>query len=108
MLDDGHSKPTRPVILLSLNKDEPMKNLIILGAGTAGTMMANKLYRVLNKDVWNIIIIDRDEMHYYQPGFLFIPFGVYKPEEVVKPKINFLPKEVDFFVDQIKRIKPEE
>jgi len=53
-----------------------MKKLLILGAGTAGTMMLNKLYNTLDKDEWQITIVDQHETHYYQPGFLFIPFGI--------------------------------
>ena len=84
-----------------------MKNLVILGAGTAGTMMANKLHKALNNKLWNITIIDKDETHYYQPGFLFIPFGIYKPEDVVRTKKEFLPKEVNFIIDEISRIDGE-
>lgn len=85
-----------------------MKKILILGAGTAGTMMANKLHRSLNKDVWEITIVDKDENHYYQPGFLFIPFGVYQPEEVIRPKKEFIPKGVTFIVDRIEKIEPEQ
>jgi sulfide:quinone oxidoreductase len=84
-----------------------MKKLLILGAGTAGTMMANKLYKNLNREVWEITIVDKDENHYYQPGFLFIPFGIYKPEEVVKPKKEFLPKGVTFIINEVEKINPE-
>jgi sulfide:quinone oxidoreductase len=84
-----------------------MKKLLILGAGTAGTMMANKLSRNLNKSLWEITIIDKDENHFYQPGFLFIPFGIYQPEEVVRPKREFLPKGVNFIVQNIEKIEPE-
>lgn len=84
-----------------------MKDILILGAGTAGTMMANKLYKNLNKDLWRITIIDKDEVHYYQPGFLFIPFGIYKPEDVVKPKRKFLPEGVDFRINEAAKIKAE-
>lgn len=84
-----------------------MKNILILGAGTAGTMMANKLHKTLNNKEWQITIVDRDEQHYYQPGFLFIPFGIYQPDEVVKPKADFLPKGVEFIVSEIDKIKPE-
>jgi len=87
--------------------EKVMKNLLILGAGTAGTMMANKLYKALNPDLWKITIVDRDELHYYQPGFLFIPFGIYQPEQVIKPKANFLPKGVNFIVNEIEKINPE-
>lgn len=84
-----------------------MKKILILGAGTAGTMMANKLYRNLNKDLWRITLIDKDEEHYYQPGFLFIPFGIYKPEDVVKPKRKFIPEGVDFRINEAAKIKAE-
>jgi sulfide:quinone oxidoreductase len=84
-----------------------MKNILILGAGTAGTMMANKLHKNLNKDLWRITLIDKDEEHYYQPGFLFIPFGIYKPEDVVKPKRKFIPEGVDFRISEAAKIKAE-
>jgi sulfide:quinone oxidoreductase len=84
-----------------------MKKLLILGAGTAGTMMANKLSRNLNKDLWEITIVDKDENHYYQPGFLFIPFGIYQPEDVIRPKREFIPKGVNFVIDQIQKIEGE-
>ncbi|HPW63119.1 MAG TPA: FAD-dependent oxidoreductase, partial [Cyclobacteriaceae bacterium] len=84
-----------------------MKKLLILGAGTAGTMMANKLHKNLNKDLWEITIVDKDENHYYQPGFLFIPFGVYQPEEVIRPKREFIPKGVNFVIDKIQKVEHE-
>lgn len=84
-----------------------MKNIVILGAGTAGTMMANKLHKVIDRKFWDITIIDKDEKHYYQPGFLFIPFGIYQPEEVVKTKAEFLPTDVNFIVDEISKIEGE-
>ncbi len=68
-----------------------MKTLLILGAGTGGTMVATKMVHMLDLQEWRIIIVDRDESHYYQPGFLFIPFRIYSPSDVVKPKRNVLP-----------------
>jgi sulfide:quinone oxidoreductase len=53
-----------------------MKKIVILGGGTGGTMMANRLNKALNPEEWHITVIDRDPIHYYQPGFLFIPFGI--------------------------------
>lgn len=81
-----------------------MKSLIIIGAGTAGTMMLNKLHKKLFKKGWNITIIDRDENHYYQPGFLFIPFGIYDRSEVIRPKKDFIPSGVTFIVDEVTKI----
>jgi sulfide:quinone oxidoreductase len=81
-----------------------MKSLVILGAGTAGTLMANKLSHKLSRHEWNITIIDKDPKHYYQPGFLFIPFGIYQPDEVVKDKREFIPERVEFLLDEVREI----
>ncbi|RMG81630.1 MAG: NAD(P)/FAD-dependent oxidoreductase [Chloroflexi bacterium] len=84
-----------------------MKTLLILGGGTGGTMVANRMHELLDSSQWRIIVVDRDEMHYYQPGFLFIPFGVYKPHEVVRPKRNFLPSDVEVVFSDIELIEPD-
>jgi sulfide:quinone oxidoreductase len=85
-----------------------MKTLLILGAGTAGTMVANKMSEHLDHEEWKIIIVDEHENHYYQPGFLFIPFGIYKPADVVKPKRIFLPRNVEFILSKIELIEPDD
>ncbi len=84
-----------------------MKKLLILGAGTAGTMVANKLSHVLSRDEWKITIVDQDETHYYQPGFLFIPFGIYGENDVIKPKRDYIPPGVEMIVSEIELIEPE-
>jgi sulfide:quinone oxidoreductase len=84
-----------------------MKTFLILGAGTGGTMVANKIAQHLDATEWRIIIVDRDENHYYQPGFLFIPFGIYSPSDVIKPKRNFLPPSVDVIFSDIELIEPD-
>ena len=84
-----------------------MKKLVILGAGTAGTMMLNKLEPVLDKDEWKITIVDQYETHYYQPGFLFIPFGIYTPKDVVKPKRDFFPTGIEAIQSKIEIIEPD-
>jgi len=84
-----------------------MKNVLILGAGTAGTMAANRLHRRLYADRWKITVVDNNQAHYYQPGFLFIPFGIYTGRDVVKPKRDFLPQGVELIVSDIEQIEPE-
>ncbi len=84
-----------------------MKKLVILGAGTAGTMSANRLAKMLNMDEWQITLVDQDPVHYYQPGYLFIPFGVYTSKEVVKPKSNFIPRGTKYIQSTIEIIEPD-
>jgi sulfide:quinone oxidoreductase len=85
-----------------------MKKILILGAGTAGTIMANKLRRALDRDEWAITIIDKEKAHYYQPGFLFIPFGIYNKQDVIKPKSDFIPAGVNMIYQEIRKIEPDQ
>ena len=84
-----------------------MKKLLILGGGTAGTMMANKFRKVMDREEWEITIVDKHRTHYYQPGFLFIPFGIYNRNDVIKPKGDFFPSGVNVIYSDIDRIEGE-
>ncbi|HEX7556203.1 MAG TPA: FAD/NAD(P)-binding oxidoreductase, partial [Leptolinea sp.] len=84
-----------------------MKTLLVLGAGTAGTMIARKMSLKLDTHDWKVILVDKDEVHYYQPGFLFIPFGRYKAEDVIKTKREFIPGNVEFIISDIELIEPD-
>jgi sulfide:quinone oxidoreductase len=84
-----------------------MKKLLILGAGTAGTMMANRLRKKLSANEWSTDIVDQYPKHYYQPGFLFMPFGIYSEKDVIKPKRKFIPSDVRYIEAKIDRIDPE-
>lgn len=84
-----------------------MKNLVILGAGTAGTMMANHLVHKLSTDDWKITIVDQYKTHYYQPGFLFLPFDIYKTKDVKKKGRKYLPKGIRYVNQKIDLINAE-
>ena len=85
-----------------------MKRILILGAGTAGTMMANHLKGQVDSKEWEITIVDEREEHYYQPGFLFLPFDIYEPDDIIKPIHDFIPKQVNLIRKNIDRIFPTE
>jgi sulfide:quinone oxidoreductase len=71
-------------------------------------MIARKMVNKLDSHEWKVVVIDKDQAHYYQPGFLFVPFGVYKPEAVVRPKKNYLPRNVEFILADVEQIQPKE
>jgi len=85
-----------------------MRKILILGSGAGGTIVANMLRKELVESEWEITIIDRKEQHHYQAGYLFIPFGVYSENDVIKPKKEFIPKGVDFVVDNVLKINTDE
>jgi sulfide:quinone oxidoreductase len=82
-----------------------MRRVVVLGAGTAGTMVVNKLRRKLSRDDWQITIVDQNDSHQYQPGYLLVPFGVYRPDEIVKPRHEFIPDGVDLVFGEIDRVE---
>mgnify|MGYP003574308795 CR=1 FL=1 len=83
------------------------KNIVILGAGTAGTMMANKLVRLLPPYEWRVTVVDRDQVHLYQPGLLYLPFGDFQEKDIVRPRHKLLPPEVELVYSDIERIEPD-
>lgn len=85
-----------------------MKNIVILGSGSGGTMVATLLRRQLDEKEWAITVIDRDWQHHYQPGWLFIPFGIYTAQDCVKPKSDFIPKGVNLVMDEVTGIDPKQ
>lgn len=82
-----------------------MQNILILGAGTAGTMAANHLRKEL-PDTYEITVVDEDEIHYYQPGFLFLPFGTYEPSDVIRAKREFLRKGIRYINAAVTELAP--
>jgi sulfide:quinone oxidoreductase len=84
-----------------------MRRLLVLGAGTAGTMVVNKLRRRLRSDEWDITVVDRSDRHYYQPGYLFLPFGAYRPDDVVESQARLIPRGVQLVYGSVDRVAPD-
>ncbi|MBC7462637.1 MAG: NAD(P)/FAD-dependent oxidoreductase [Actinobacteria bacterium] len=84
-----------------------MRNIVVLGGGTAGTMVVNKLRKKLKSGSWHITIVDQDNDHIYQPGLLLVPFGVYEPIQLVKKRNHFFPHGVTFIEAEIDRVEAQ-
>ncbi len=72
------------------------KQIVILGGGTGGTMTANRLRRTFDADEAEIHVVDRDNRHVYQPGLLFVPFGLASLDELARPRVRQLRRGVVF------------
>ncbi len=81
-----------------------MRRVVILGGGTAGTMMANRLVRRLDPHAWKITVVDRDDLHVYQPGLLFLPFGTYRRDETIRSRRTLLDRHVELKRAEIDRV----
>jgi len=84
-----------------------MKRVAILGAGTAGTAMANRLVRVLPAG-WQVTLLDRDDLHIYQPGLLLLPFGMYRDDELTRSRTRTADPRVDLRIGPIDRVVPDD
>ena len=42
-----------------------------------------------------ITVMDQDDRRLYQPGLLLLPSGVYRPDDLIKPRKRFIPSGVD-------------
>lgn len=85
-----------------------MARIVILGAGTAGTIMANRLRRLYADEIASgrasVTVVDQDDVHVYQPGLLFLPFGGYTPEEIVRPRRTQLHDGITYVRERIVRV----
>lgn len=80
------------------------KHLVVLGAGTAGTMVVTKLRKRLPATEWSITVVDKDDIHDYQPGYLFIPFRMNKPGQIRKSKRPYLHDDVEVVMAEVERV----
>ncbi|MQA79673.1 MAG: NAD(P)/FAD-dependent oxidoreductase [Streptosporangiales bacterium] len=79
------------------------RRIVILGGGTGGTSVANRLRRKLGDDA-RITVVDRDDRHVYQPGLLLVPFGLAVPEKIVRPRQQQLRDGVDYRCGAVDRV----
>src|SRR5215471_17447253 len=63
-----------------------MQRIVVLGGGTGGTLIANRLRRLVDQKSAEIVVIDADDEHVYQPGLLFVPFGLADPGRLTRPR----------------------
>ena len=81
--------------------------IVILGGGTGGTLAANRLRRLYPTSEASITVVDQDDRHVYQPGLLFVPFGLTHPEDIVRPRRRQLRDGIDFIEAPIERVDIE-
>ena len=80
------------------------KQIVILGGGTGGTITANRLRRRFDEDEAEIHVVDRDDRHVYQPGLLFVPFGLAQIDEIARPRRRQLHQGIVFHENEIEAV----
>jgi sulfide:quinone oxidoreductase len=80
------------------------RKIVILGGGTGGTMTANRLRRRFDQDEAEIHVVDRDDRHVYQPGLLFVPFGLAEVDEISRPRRRQLRNGIRFHEHEVESV----
>jgi len=81
-----------------------MHRIVILGGGTGGTLAANRLRRAFAHGEASITVVDENDRHVYQPGLLFVPFGLTHAEDIVRPRGRQLHRGIAYVVDPVERV----
>ncbi len=78
--------------------------IVIAGSGLGGIAVANRLSRMLSGA--KIIIVDRKEVHNYQPGYTLVATGVWPVEKVSDRNADFQPAGVEWVKDMVAEFDP--
>jgi len=79
--------------------------ILILGAGAAGTALANRLTERLEGA--SITLVDGRQAHWYQPGFSLIAAGLKPASYSISQTVDWLPSGVTLKQDWAANIDPE-
>jgi sulfide:quinone oxidoreductase len=89
------------------NEIEHVERIVILGGGTGGTLVANRLRRAYRPEAAEIVVVDRDDDHVYQPGLLFVPFGLAEVRRITRPRWQQLRSGITYCQVGIDRVDTE-
>ena len=79
--------------------------IVIAGSGLGGLAAANRLAREL--DGAKITIVDRKEIHNYQPGYTLVATGVWPVEKVSDRNADLMPAGVEWVKEMVSEFDPE-
>lgn len=84
------------------------RRIVVLGGGTGGTLIANRLRRLVDRSSAEIVVVDADDVHLYQPGLLFVPFGLADPDGLTRPRHRQLRPGIAFRQATVDRVDLEQ
>ena len=84
-----------------------MHRIVVVGGGTGGTLSANRLRKAYSRDEASITVLDENDSHVYQPGLLFVPFGLTHREDITRPRGRQLRDGIEYRVTGVDRIDVE-
>jgi sulfide:quinone oxidoreductase len=82
--------------------------IAIVGGGTGGTVLANKLAEKLGPELDGgdvaVTLVSRDADQLYKPKWLYVPFGEATPEEARRPVRDLVDDRIDVRIEEVASI----
>jgi sulfide:quinone oxidoreductase len=88
----------------SMSSDKNV-HVVIVGSGSAGISLANRLSRALPNG--KVTVIDRKEPHTYWPGLTLVATGLWPKDKVVLANADFLPSNITWIKEMVTGFDPE-
>ncbi len=85
---------------------EKTKQIVIVGGGSAGIMVANRLRKQIKPQDAAITVIEKSVKHFYQPGFLTLLFDIDKEEDLSRDVKDLLVRGITLVTDEARKINP--
>lgn len=83
-----------------------MKQILVIGGGTGGTLIANLLAKKL-RDEAEITLVSASSRHLYQPGWLYVPFGWQDPRGLSRSLKSLLNRRIRLEIGKVCRLDPQ-
>jgi len=80
--------------------------LIIIGGGTAGIMVAAQIKR--KNPAIEIGLIEPSDKHYYQPAFTLVGANTYNYEKTIRSMSSLIPKGVSWIKESVDNFNPNQ
>jgi len=84
-----------------------MKQLLVLGAGSAGVMFSNRIRKEFSTNELEITVVEKNDKHYYQPAKSLVVWGLEEPENIIRPVKGLLHDGIKLIMDEAEKINPE-
>ncbi len=87
------------------------KTILVLGAGTGGTIIAKELSKKVGNDdevsLVNILVFEKEVKNVFSPSLLWLMVGKRKPEQVYRDTNKIAGAGVEVIIGEIEKVNPE-
>ncbi|WP_136717140.1 NAD(P)/FAD-dependent oxidoreductase [Halorientalis salina] len=88
------------------------ETIAIVGGGTGGTVLANRLADELKPELESgdveVILVSDGEDHVYKPTFLYVPFGKKTVDDAKRPLADLVDRRIDIRNDRVEAIDTDD